>query len=291
MTATIQLNNGIEIPREGLGTYQLKDLTECKRVVLDALENGYRLIDTSQVYHNEAAVGAAIRESAVAREQVFVTTKVWLPFYGDQVTMNAVKRSLSRMGLDYLDLVLLHEPYGDYYGAYRALERLQQEGLVRAIGVSNFDASQLLDLSHHAEIPPAVNQVEFNVYQQQVPLRRFQRANQIALEAWAPLGEVQEPILQEPLVHQLATKYHKTPGQILLRFLTQQGAIVIPKAAQHQHLMDNIRIWDFTMTPGELGMLAKLDKGRWLSPDRRALTTTQHYMDLIDQTKNQQRRL
>lgn len=286
MRPMVQLNNNVQMPQEGIGVFQLTDFDECKNVILSALGKGYRLIDTAQIYQNERAVGAAIKESSVPRDELFITTKVWLPFYGEQSTIKEVNASLERLGLDYLDLVLLHEPYGDYYGAYRALEKLLKAQKVRAIGVSNFDESQLLDLMHHMEVPPAVNQVELNLYQQQAPLRQFQQKHGIALEAWSPLGQAQEPILQEPLLRQLATKYQRTTAQISLRFLTQLGAIVIPKAANDQHQVENLNLWDFQLIPYECGQLAKLNKKQWLSPNRHLLSTTQHYMNLIDRSKN-----
>lgn len=283
MIPTIQLNNGQKIPQEGFGTFQITDFETCKTAVLNALNAGYRLIDTAQVYRNERAVGAALQETTVPRADIFVTTKVWLPFFGDKITAQSVDNSLQRLGLDYLDLVLLHEPYGDYYGAYRDLEKLVAAGKVKSIGVSNFDAGQLLDLSHQMKITPAVNQVELNLYQQQTSLRKFQNERGIVTEAWAPLGEISGAILQEPAVLQIAEGYHKTSAQVLLRYLVQLGAVIIPKAAQFQHMQANLEIWDFNLTPKEMNQLANLNKNNWLSPNRHSLCATQHYMDLIDE--------
>lgn len=282
MISTIQLNNGQKMPQEGFGTFQITDFETCKKAVLKALDMGYRLIDTAQVYRNERAVGAALKLTSVPRSEVFVTTKVWLPFFGDDVTAQSVENSLQRMGLDYFDLVLLHEPYGDYYGAYRDLEKLVVAGKIKSIGVSNFDAGQLLDLDHQMKITPAVNQVELNLYQQQTDLRKFQAEKKIAIEAWAPLGEVNGSILQEPAVLQIAEKYHKTSAQILLHYLVQLGAVIIPKAVQESHMRDNLAIWDFDLSLSEMHQLAILDKNKWLSPNRHTLSSTKHYMDLID---------
>lgn len=279
----IELNNGQKIPQEGFGTFQITDFDECKRAVLNALDLGYRLIDTAQVYQNERAVGAALKETTVPRSDIFVTTKVWLPFFGDDTTAQSVEASLTRLGLDYLDLVLLHEPYGDYYGAYRDLEKLNVAGKVKSIGVSNFDAGQLLDLTHQMTITPAINQVELNLYQQQTALRKFQQIHNIAIEAWAPLGEANGTILDEPAVFKIAAKYHKTNAQVLLRYLVQLGAIIIPKAVQIEHMQENFEIWDFELTTDEMNQLAILDKNKWLSPNRHSLSSTQHYMNLIDE--------
>jgi len=262
MIPTIQLNNGQKMPQEGFGTFQITDFETCKKAVLKALDMGYRLIDTAQVYRNERAVGAALKLTSVPRSEIFVTTKVWLPFFGDDITAQSVENSLQRMGLDYLDLVLLHEPYGDYYGAYRDLEKLVVAGKIKSIGVSNFDAGQLLDLDHQMKITPAVNQVELNLYQQQTDLRKFQAEKKIAIEAWAPLGEVNGSILQEPAVLQIAEKYHKTSAQILLHYLVQLGAVIIPKAVQESHMRDNLAIWDFDLSLSEMHQLAILDKNK-----------------------------
>jgi len=283
MIPVIQLNNGQKMPQEGFGTFQITDFETCKNAVLKALDLGYRLIDTAQVYRNERAVGAALKLTTVPRADIFVTTKVWLPFFGDDVTARSVENSLQLMGLDYLDLVLLHEPYGDYYGAYRDLEKLVMVGKIKSIGVSNFDAGQLLDLSHQMKITPAVNQVELNLYQQQTNLRKFQTENKIAIEAWAPLGEVNGSILKEPTVLQIAKKYHKTSAQVLLHYLVQLGVVIIPKAVQERHMRDNLAIWDFDFSALEMRQLAILDKKKWLSPNRHALSSTKHYMDLIDE--------
>lgn len=280
---SIKLNNGRAMPQEGFGVFQITDFDECKQAVLDALAAGYRLIDTAQVYRNERAVGAALQAAAVPRTEIFLTTKVWLPFFGDGVTAKSVERSLANLKTDYLDLVLLHEPYGDYYGAYRDLEKLVRTGKVRSIGVSNFDAGQLIDLAHQMAIRPAVNQVEFNLYQQQEELRKYQAGQGIALEAWAPLGEAQGMILREPAVVKIAREHHRTPAQVILRYLTQLGGIVIPKTVHPARMRENLAIWDFRLSLAEMQQLAGLDKGSWLSPDRHSVMATRHYMELIDQ--------
>jgi diketogulonate reductase-like aldo/keto reductase len=286
MIPTITLNNGLEMPLEGFGTFQLTDFETCKKAVLAALNNGYRLIDTAQVYRNERAVGAALHETNIPRNEIFVTTKVWIPFFGIDTTRTSVLESLKRLGLDYLDLVILHEPYGDYYGAYQALEKLNHQGIVRAIGVSNFDAGQILDLTHNSEIIPTVNQVELNLYQQQNELRKVQQRLNIVTEAWAPLGEASGPIFQEPTVQTIAQHYEKTPAQILLRYLIQLNAVIIPKTSHQKRMIENADIWNFSLSIDEMNQLAKLDKKKWLSPDRHSLSVTQHYQDLIEQGLN-----
>jgi 2,5-diketo-D-gluconate reductase A len=278
-----KLNNGRTMPQEGFGVFQITDFAECKQAVLDALDAGYRLIDTAQVYCNERAVGAALQATTVPRNEIFLTTKVWLPFFGDGITAKSVDCSLTNLKTDYLDLVLLHEPYGDYYGAYRDLEKLVRAGKVRSIGVSNFDAGQLMDLAHQMTIKPAVNQVEFNLYQQQEELRKYQSEQEIALEAWAPLGEAQGMILREPAVAKIAHVHRRTPAQIILRYLTQLGAVVIPKTVHPDRMRENLAIWDFQLSLTEMQQLASLDKGSWLSPDRHSVMATRHYMHLIDQ--------
>ncbi|WP_300558070.1 aldo/keto reductase [Companilactobacillus sp.] len=283
MIPTITLNNGLEMPLEGFGTFQMTDFETCKQAVLNALDGGYRLIDTAQVYRNERAVGAALRETDIPRNEIFVTTKVWLPFYGIDKTQTSVNESLKRLGLDYLDLVLLHEPYSDYYGAYQALEKFNHQGIVRAIGVSNFDAGQILDLAHNSEITPAVNQVELNLYQQQNELRKIHQELKIRTEAWAPLGEASGHILAEPTVEKIAQQYHKTVAQVLLRYLIQLDAVIIPKSSHKKRMLENSDIWNFSLTFDEMDQLVKLNKNKWLSPDRHSLSATKHYQDLIDQ--------
>lgn len=283
MVPVIKFNNGVEMPQEGFGVFQITDFEECKRAVLEALANGYRLIDTAQVYRNEKAVGAALQETDVPRSEIFLTTKVWLPFFGDRVTAQSVEHSLDNLQTDYLDLVLLHEPYGDYYGAYRDLEKMNADGRIRAIGVSNFDEGQLLDLSHQMVIIPAVNQVELNLYQQQKSLREFQQNCDITIEAWAPLGEAQGSMMDEPVVQKIANNHHCTSAQVLLRYLTQLQAVIIPKTVHQERMRENLNIWSFSLTSQEMTALAKLDKGRWFSPDRHSLLTTRHYENLIDQ--------
>lgn len=282
MSPLIPLNNGQKLPQIGYGTFQITDFEDCKQAVLKALDLGYRLIDTAQIYQNEAAVGAALQETHIPRSEIFVTTKVWISNYGQTVTEKSIEDSLDRMGLTYFDLVLLHEPYGDYYAAYRDLEKLVMQGKIKTIGVSNFDAGQLLDLMHQMRITPAVNQIEVNIYQQQHCLQAFQTQHGIVTQAWAPLGETSGPILVEPIVVNLAHKYRRSPAQILLRFLIQLGVTVIPKAIQVDHMRENIQLGDFELTAVEMKQLTILDKKKWLSPSRHSLCVTQHYMELMD---------
>lgn len=282
MIPQMQLNSGHKMPQVGFGTFQITDFEECRLAVLRALKAGYRLIDTAQVYRNERAVGIAIKESLIPRNEIFVTTKVWLPFFGDHKTALAVMQSLKRLDLDYLDLVLLHEPYGDYYGAYRDLEHLVQTGQVKSIGVSNFDEGQIFDLNHQMTITPAVNQVELNLYQRQDSLRSLDKELNIVTQAWAPLGEVSGSILRQPIVMQIAQQHHKTAAQILLKYLLQLNVSVIPKTTNPTHLLQNIDLFDFKLSTENMFQLKNLNKNKWLSPDRHALSVTKHYQELID---------
>lgn len=282
MIPQMQLNSGHKMPQVGFGTFQITDFEECRLAVLKALKAGYRLIDTAQIYRNERAVGVAIKESLIPRSEIFVTTKVWLPFFGDHKTALAVAQSLKRMDLDYLDLVLLHEPYGDYYGAYRDLEHLVQTGQVKSIGVSNFDEGQIFDLNHQMTITPAVNQVELNIYQRQDSLRSLDKELNIVTQAWAPLGEVSGSILQQPVVLQIAQQYHKTAAQVLLKYLLQLNVSVIPKTTDPVHLLQNIDLFDFKLSTENMFQLKHLNKNKWLSPNRHSLSVTKHYQELIE---------
>lgn len=282
MIEHVKLNTGFLMPKVGLGTFGITDFEACRLAVLRALDAGYRLIDTAQVYRNERAVGQALRQSDVPRNEIFVTTKVWLPFYGDHKTADSVEQSLKRLRLDYLDLVLLHEPFGDYYGAYRDLERLVDSGQIKSIGVSNFDEGQILDLNHQMRITPAVNQIELNLYQRQDSLRNFDKQYQIVTEAWAPLGEVGGSILQQPIVSKIAQQYGKSPAQILLKYLLQLDVVVIPKTTDPVHLQQNINLFDFNLTADDMAQLQNLNKNKWLSQNRHSLSVTKHYQDLID---------
>lgn len=275
----ITLNNGVEMPQEGFGVYQIDDLSECKQAVKDALEVGYRSIDTAQAYYNEEAVGAAIAESPVSREEIFLTTKVWIDDYGYELTKKSIELSLQKLQTDYLDLVLLHQPFNDYYGAYRALEDLYDEKKIRAIGVSNWSAARLVDLAEFNRIAPAVNQLETNIFYQEQAIRPYLDQYQTRLEAWAPLAQGANNIFTNPVLTEIGKKYNKTPAQVALRFLTQNGIIIIPKSTHKERMQQNINIWDFELTSVELEQIRQLDTGQSLTLDHDAPESVKFFVD------------
>jgi diketogulonate reductase-like aldo/keto reductase len=226
----VVLNNGVEMPILGFGVFQIADLEECERSVYEAIRAGYRLIDTAAAYQNEEAVGTAIQKSGVPREEIFVTTKLWIQDAGYESTKKAFERSLKRLQLDYLDLYLIHQPYGDVYGSWRAMEELYREGRIRAIGVSNFQPDRLMDLMLHNEVVPAVNQIETHPFNQQIETQKFLEENKVQIESWGPFAEGKNNIFENELLRSIASKYQKTVAQVILRWLTQRGVVVIPKS-------------------------------------------------------------
>ncbi len=258
----IQLNNGVQIPAEGLGVYQIEDSETCEQVVLDALKTGYRMIDTAASYNNEEAVGKAIRKSGVPREEIFVTTKVWVQDFGYENTKKAVLSSLKKLDLDYLDMVLLHQQMSDYYGSWRALQELCREGKVRTIGVSNFYPDRLVDLFVNAEIPPAVNQIECHPFYQRDYDLKVMKDLGVAPMAWAPLAEGGHNIWQDPTLRAIGKKYGKTNAQAALRFNVQRGVIIIPKTVHKDRMEENFNIWDFSLSDDDMAAIQKLDTGR-----------------------------
>jgi len=225
----VVLNNGVEMPILGFGVFQITDAEECERSVYDALQAGYRLIDTAAAYGNEEAVGRAVKRSGVAREEIFVTTKLWVQDAGYESAKKAFERSLKRLQLDYLDLYLIHQPYGDVYGSWRAMEELNREGRVRAIGVSNFHPDRLMDLMVHNEVAPAVNQIETHPFNQQIEPQKFMQENSIQIESWGPFAEGRNNIFENELLRSIAGKYGKSVAQVILRWLIQREVVVIPK--------------------------------------------------------------
>ena len=264
---SITLNNGVEMPVLGLGVYQIDDLNICKRTVSDALDLGYRLIDTAAVYENESAVGAAIRSSSVRREDIFVTSKLWVQDFGYERALRGFERSLDKLGLDYIDLYLLHKPYGDYYGAWRALEKLYKEGRVRAIGVTSFWNERLADLCHFNEVTPALNQVETNVWWQQWPAEEFMKKMGICHQTWAPFAEGFGDVFHNPLLERIALKHSRTTAQVMLRFFLQCGIAVIPKTVHRERLAENIDVFGFSLDEEDMKAIRTLDNGRSLLSD------------------------
>lgn len=253
------LSNGVQMPMLGYGVYQVTP-QECERCVLDALAVGYRSLDTAQSYFNEEQVGSAIRKSGVPRQEIFLTTKVWVEHYGYEAARASVLASMDKLQTDYLDLVLLHQPFGDYYGAYRALEDLYDAGKLRAIGVSNFYPYRLVDLASFARIAPMVNQVEIHPYHQQTEALSWMEKYHAQPEAWAPFGEGRGGLFQDPTLAAIGRKYGKTVAQVVLRWHLQRGVVVIPKSTHKERMQENLDVFDFALTDEEMAVVAGLDK-------------------------------
>jgi diketogulonate reductase-like aldo/keto reductase len=253
------LNNGVEMPILGFGVFQNNDAKECEKCVYDALLAGYRLIDTAAAYQNEGAVGKAIKRSGVPREEIFVTTKLWIQDTGYEHTKKAFARSLERLQLDYMDLYLIHQPYGDVYGSWRAMEELYREGKIKAIGVSNFQPNRLLDLIMHNEVVPAVNQVENHPFFQQGENAEFMKENNVQIESWGPLAEGKLNIFHNEVLVSIAEKYNKSVAQVVLRWLTQREVVVIPKSARKERIIENFNIFDFELSQEDMEKIATLD--------------------------------
>ena len=258
-THHVTLNNGVKMPLLGFGVFQVTDLAECQRAVEDALRVGYRLIDTAAAYKNEEAVGSALRQSGVARDQLFVTTKLWVSDTGHEKTKAAFDRSLELLNLDFLDLYLIHQPYGDVHGSWRAMQELQREGRVRAIGVSNFHPDRVMDLIVHNEIAPAVNQIETHPFNQQLETQAFLQDNGVQIEAWAPFAEGKHDIFQNEVLGAIAAKHGKSVAQVILRWLVQRGVVVIPKSVRKERMAENFAIFDFELDDADLGSIVPLD--------------------------------
>ncbi|WP_125982696.1 aldo/keto reductase [Loigolactobacillus iwatensis] len=256
---TFKLNNGVEIPAVGFGVFQIEN-GGTKQAVLDAIEAGYRLIDTAQAYGNEAEVGAAIKESPVNRKELFVTTKVWVSSTGYDATKKEFQDALDRLQLDYLDLFLIHQPYGDVYGSWRAMEELQKEGKVRAIGISNFNADRFVDLNLHNEVTPQVNQIEINPWNQQADELAWHKKLGIQAEAWAPFAEGKHGLFTNDVLSKIATAHNKGVGQVVLRWLYQRGIVSLAKSVHKERMAENINIFDFELSATEMQQITSLDK-------------------------------
>jgi diketogulonate reductase-like aldo/keto reductase len=266
---TVKLNNGVEMPILGFGVFQVKDLDECERSVVDAIQTGYRLIDTAQSYENEEAVGKAIKRGGVRREDLFITTKVWIQSNGYGGTKKAFENSLKRLQLDYLDLYLIHQPFGDVYGEWRAMQELYKDGRVRAIGVSNFHPDRLIDLIIHNEIVPAVNQIETHPFHQQIETQNFLQENNVQIESWGPFAEGKNNIFQNELLLSIGKKYNKSTAQVILRWLTQRGIIAIPKSVRRRRMEENFNIFDFELSNEDMESIKTLDTNATLFFDHR----------------------
>ena len=268
----VRLNNGVEMPAIGFGVFQIPE-NETERCVNDALEAGYRMIDTAASYFNEKEVGDAIRNSGLKREDLFITTKLWVQDYEYEDALKAFDKSMNNLGLDYLDLYLLHKPYGNYYAAWRALEKLYKEGRIRAIGVTSFSDERLQDLFLHNEIKPAVNQLEINPWYQQIKSEDFLASEGIQMEAWSPLACGTSDIFHNPVLVSIAEKHGKSVAQIVLRWLNQRNIVVIPKSTHKERIIENLNILDFTLTDEDMKLISSLDTGKSKIYDDQDLAT------------------
>lgn len=257
----VTLNNGIKMPLEGFGVFQVPDPAQCKQAVLDAINSGYRLIDTAAAYMNEEAVGAAIKESGVDRSELFITTKLWVQDADYESAKKAIETSLEKLGLDYLDLYLIHQPMGDYVGAYRAMEEAYKEGKLRAIGVCNFYPARLADLCETVDVIPAVNQVELHPFFQQEDALALMKEYGVRPEAWGPFAEGNHGIFTHPVLSSIGEKYGKSAAQVALRWNVQRGVVVIPKSVHKDRMGQNMNIWDFELSEEDMNEIAKLDIG------------------------------
>ncbi|WP_050636318.1 aldo/keto reductase [Candidatus Stoquefichus sp. SB1] len=256
----VQLNNSIKMPCVGFGVFQIQDEDECIKVVLDAIEAGYRLIDTAQSYGNEEAVGKAIAKTTVPRAELFITTKVWITNAGYEKARASIAESLQKMQLDYLDLVLIHQPLNDYYGTYRAMIDLYKEGKIKAIGVSNFYPDRLVDLTLFNEVPPAINQIEVNPFHQQIDAQKVNQKYHVQVEAWAPFAEGKNNIFTNPQLKEIGDKYNKSIGQVILRWLVQRGIIPLAKTVRKERMLENINIFDFELSAEDMIKIESIDR-------------------------------
>ena len=259
---TTTLNNGVTMPMLGFGVYQIADAAECEAAVAEALRVGYRLIDTAAAYGNEEAVGRAIAHSGIAREQLFITTKLWLSDAGYEKTKLAFERSLARLQLDYLDLYLIHQPYGDVHGAWRAMEELYEAGRIRAIGVSNFHPDRVMDLMVHNRVVPAVNQIETHPFCQQTGTVQFLLENKVQIESWGPFAEGRNQLFSNPVLAEIAVRHGRSVAQIVLRWLLQRGVVAIPKSVRPERIAENFHIFDFELDAEDMAAIATLDTGK-----------------------------
>ena len=265
----VTLNNGIEMPILGFGVFQMTDAGECERSVIDALETGYRLIDTAASYGNEAEVGRAIQASGVARDEIFVTTKLWIADAGYEKTKAAFARSMDKLQLDVLDLYLIHQPYGDVFGAWRAMEELYHAGRIKAIGVSNFHPDRVMDFLVHGDVAPAVNQIETHPFHQQIETQKFLQENNVQIESWGPFAEGKNDIFGNQVLSSIGTKYDKSVAQVIVRWLTQRGVVAIPKTVRKQRMAENFAIFDFELSAEDMNAIAALDTNQSLFFDHR----------------------
>lgn len=274
---TVHLNNGVEMPQMGYGVYQVSP-SECERCVSDALRTGYRLIDTAQAYHNEEGVGNAVRKSGIDRRDIFLVSKIWISNYGYKKAKRSIDESLNRLQTDYIDLMLLHQPFCDRYGAYQALEEAYKEGKLRAIGVSNFYPDHFIDLASNVEIIPAVNQVETHVFNQQIAPQKIMKEFGTQIMSWGPFAEGRNAFFTNPLLKKIGEKYGKSVAQVALRWLIQCDVVVIPKSTHIERMRQNIDIFNFSLSDEDMSAIATLDTGKSLFFDHHDAETTRLFM-------------
>lgn len=258
---TVKLNNGVEMPILGFGVYQINDQQVCEESVVEAIKAGYRLIDTATIYGNEEAVGRAIKHCGIKREELFITTKLWINDAGYEKAKKAFETSLKKLGLDYLDLYLIHQPYGDVYGSWRAMEELYKEGKIKAIGVSNFEPDRLIDLILNNKIVPAVNQIETHPFCQQIKTGEYLKEKQVQLESWGPFAEGKNNLFSNETMKTIAAKYNKSIAQVILRWLIQRGIICIPKSTHKERIIENFNVFDFKLSDEDMQIIKSLDQG------------------------------
>lgn len=275
------LNNGVKMPVLGYGVYQV-DPAECERCVSDAISVGYRSIDTAQAYANESGVGNAVKKSGISRDQFFITTKVWITNAGEQAAAKSIETSLKELKTDYIDLLLIHQPFGDYYGTYRAMEKACRDGKVRAIGVSNFYPDRLIDINNFCEIKPAVNQVETHIFQQQKAAHAVMEKYGIAHESWGPFAEGRKDFFTNPTVMAVGEKYGKTVAQTALRYLIQSGVIVIPKSVRRERMEENLNVFDFKLSESDMAALSALDEGESAFFSHYDPSTVEWFMSIVN---------
>lgn len=275
------LNNNVKMPQLGFGVYQTP-IDETKRAVLDAIEVGYRSFDTAQAYGNEAGVGEAIKESGLPREEFFITTKIWISNAGYEKAKASIEESLQKLQTDYIDLLLIHQPFGDYYGTYRAMEETYKAGKVRAIGVSNFSPNRFIDLQHFVEIKPAVNQIETHIFNQQKETKKYLEKYKCQIESWGPFAEGRNDFFNTPLLKEIGEKHGKSVAQVALRFLIQSDVVVIPKSVRKERMQENFNVFDFKLTEEEMKSIEGLDQASSLFHDHQDPETAERYMSLLD---------
>lgn len=283
----VKLSNGMEMPILGYGVYQVSK-EECERCVLDALRAGYRSIDTAQAYFNEEEVGTALVKSGIPRKDIFLTSKVWVEHYGYEECRKSVEASLRKLQTDYLDLMLLHQPFADYYGAWRALEELYEEGKLRAVGISNFYPDRMVDLASFARIRPMVNQVETHPYNQQILAKEYMDQYGVQIEAWAPFGEGRGGLFEDPVLMETGAKYGKTTAQIMLRWNIQRGVVVIPKSVHYERMVENFDVFDFSLSDGDMEKIASLDKKASSFFSHQDPATVEWFVQMVDERKKNQ---